>query len=225
MMVGPIPRRFGVCEGRQCWFCAGLGFRAYGWSRAPGWRELWRRFILRREGGPMLSLTLRKVYAHFHDIQLGLYTIGPAEAGPDNYAPGTVIGRYCSIYYTARVLGPGEDGTEATGLLSWFPVSQKSGSVVIGHDVYVGHNVVILSTAERIGHGAVLGAGSVVTQPVPPYAIVTGNPARVVRYRFSDARIRELLASEWWKMSLEELQRMPPDFFRPLEEAGRPASG
>jgi len=57
-----------------------------------------------------------------------------------------------------------------------------------------------------IGDGAVIGAGSVVTKDVPPYAIYAGNPARLVRFRFDDALIQRFLASEWWERSESELR-------------------
>jgi serine acetyltransferase len=58
---------------------------------------------------------------------------------------------------------------------------------------------------ENIGYGAVLAAGAVVNKDVPPYAVVVGNPARVVRYRFTEDIIAELLQSRWWENDLEQL--------------------
>ena len=60
--------------------------------------------VLRLEGGAMYSLTVRDIYRKYHDLDVGLYTIGPCEAGPDKLAPGTSIGRYSSIYYTVRTM-------------------------------------------------------------------------------------------------------------------------
>lgn len=67
----------------------------------------------------------------------------------------------------------------------------------IGNDVWIGDNVT-LSNKVSIGHGAVIAANSTVVKDVPPYAIVGGNPATLIRYRFSDDVIGRLLASEWW---------------------------
>lgn len=68
---------------------------------------------------------------------------------------------------------------------------------VIGHDVWVGAQTCI-RTGVTVGHGAVVGAGSVVTKDVPPYAIVVGSPARVLRYRFEPEVIEDLLELAWW---------------------------
>tara|TARA_Y100001951_G_scaffold103761_1_gene113389 strand:+ start:421 stop:804 length:384 start_codon:yes stop_codon:yes gene_type:complete len=75
----------------------------------------------------------------------------------------------------------------------------------IGNDVWLGHSARVRSGVE-IGHGAVVAMGSVVTRDVPPYAIVGGNPARVLRWRFSEEIIDRLLASKWWDLSDEELR-------------------
>lgn len=71
-------------------------------------------------------------------------------------------------------------------------------SAEIGHDVWIGDNVV-LSTAVKIGNGAVIAANSVVVKDVPPYAIVGGNPARIIKMRFPDEVIQRIQAAEWWK--------------------------
>lgn len=79
-------------------------------------------------------------------------------------------------------------------------------SLSIGHDVWLGHNSIIMPNVKEIGTGAVIGAGAVVNKDVPPYAVVVGNPARVVRYRFEKCIIDDLLKSKWWEKSIEELK-------------------
>ncbi|NKS84722.1 hypothetical protein GS571_03705 [Rhodococcus hoagii] len=72
------------------------------------------------------------------------------------------------------------------------------GDLVIGNDVWIGAGATVLSGI-AIGDGAIVGAGSVVSRDVEPYSIVVGNPARVIRKRFSDSQIRDLVEIGWWR--------------------------
>ena len=80
---------------------------------------------------------------------------------------------------------------------------------VIGNDVWIGYGALILPGA-RIGDGAIIGAGSVVRGTVPPYGIVTGNPASLQRFRFSKPQIARLLSLKWWHWPQELLARAEP---------------
>lgn len=71
--------------------------------------------------------------------------------------------------------------------------------VYLGNDVWIGQSVLVKGGV-RIGNGAVVGAGAVVTKDVPPYAVVGGIPARIIRYRFPEDMISKLEAMEWWKL-------------------------
>lgn len=95
--------------------------------------------------------------------------------------------------------------------------------VVIGHDVWIGHSAILLPGVS-VGDGAVVGAGSVVTKVVPPYAIVGGNPARHIRYRFSDEIIRRLLVMQWWSMDERRLRQLAP-YFHDVEKFLAAAEG
>ena len=75
---------------------------------------------------------------------------------------------------------------------------------IIGSDVWVGSNSTILGGVQ-IGDGAIIGAGAVVTKDVPPYAIVGGVPAKIIRYRFSQEKIAELLQLQWWTWEDEKI--------------------
>ena len=86
----------------------------------------------------------------------------------------------------------------------------------IGHDVWIGEGAFI-KAGVKIGHGAVIGMGSVVTKDVEPYAIVGGNPAKLIRKRFDDSVIQEMLALAWWSMSDDELSRHGKYFDNPIK--------
>jgi acetyltransferase-like isoleucine patch superfamily enzyme len=92
---------------------------------------------------------------------------------------------------------------------------EKSARVVIGNDVWIGHSALLLAGIE-VGHGAVVGAGSVVTKNVPPYAVVVGNPARIIKYRFDPEVVEKLMASSWWNLRDEEIQVLSKDIRNPL---------
>lgn len=99
------------------------------------------------------------------------------------------------------------------------PVHKKS---LIGHDVWIGDSAIILAGVE-VGNGAIVGAGAVVTKDVPPYSIVAGNPARIIRYRFSDEIILKLSRTNWWDLNdkqilkLSKCIRSPEEFLRQIE--------
>ena len=78
------------------------------------------------------------------------------------------------------------------------------GDTVIGNDVWIGQNVTILPGV-HVGDGAIIGANSVVSKDVPPYAVVGGNPIRVIRKRFDDETISFLLKLKWWDWSAEKI--------------------
>ncbi len=96
----------------------------------------------------------------------------------------------------------------------------------IGHDVWIGANAV-LGRGISLGHGCVVAANAVVTRDVPPYAIVGGNPARLIRFRFDEGVIARLLESRWWEIRFPAFGDMRyDDVSRFLDElAEREAAG
>lgn len=81
---------------------------------------------------------------------------------------------------------------------------------IIGNDVWLGANSLVLKGV-KIGDGAVIGAGAVVTKDVPPYAIVGGNPAKVIKMRFDDETIGKLMQLQWWNLDLSIIENLPMD--------------
>ena len=126
------------------------------------------------------------------------------------------VGKFCSFADNVTILLGGEHRSD---WLTTYPFNalfkefssfrghpKSKGSVEIGNDVWVGCNAIILSGV-KIGDGAIVGAGSVVTKDVPAYAIVAGNPAKIIRMRFSDSVIEELLKIKWWDWSFERIRK------------------
>lgn len=145
------------------------------------------------------------------------------------------LGRYCSVAIGLRIL----DGVHPLGAVTTNtyiygpfytagnipadyvyrgkrePFATSYGPIRAGHDVWIGAHCMIRAGV-TIGHGAVIAGGSNVTRDVPPYAIVGGNPAEVIRYRFPEELRERLLAIEWWNISptiLRDLNMHDPDAF------------
>lgn len=122
------------------------------------------------------------------------------------------VGKYCSISNSATFLLGLEHNSK---WLTTYPFSvvdknyrsypyplRSKGDITVGNDVWIGYEALILSGV-HIGDGAVIGARSVVTRDVPPYAVVAGNPAHVIKYRFNPKVIAQLLELKWWDKSDE----------------------
>ncbi len=143
-----------------------------------------------------------------------------------------IIGKFCSISSNVKMIAgkhpssvfvsthpafyspntPVGDGFVRKSLFDEFTVTKEGKSLEMGNDVWVGSNVIILEGV-KIGDGAILAAGSVVVRDVPPYAIVGGVPAKVIKYRFSQEQIRELLDIKWWDKDNEQIIQMADKFY------------
>lgn len=93
----------------------------------------------------------------------------------------------------------------------------RKGSIFVGNDVWIGHGTTIISGV-TIHDGAVVAAESVVTKDVPPFAIVGGNPARIIGYRFDEEQKKKLLEIAWWNWHLDDLKRFKNDFSLSTED-------
>ena len=153
-----------------------------------------------------------------------------------------LVGRYSSLTHRLKfIVGLNHDGSAVTtypfrNLLH--PTSDGANQyiaanryqIIIGNDVWIGSDVTILGGV-RIGNGAVVGAGAVVTKDVPPYAVVAGNPARIVKFRFPQEIIDKLQEIKWWNWPREKilenvsLMETPEIFLRFCTPAPSAASG
>jgi virginiamycin A acetyltransferase len=137
-----------------------------------------------------------------------LYAYGPERL---------IIGRYCAIASGVRFIMPGANHADLGPSTFPFGIFGKpwaertmdlvmgapsGGDTVVGHDVWLGYGALVLPGV-TIGHGAVVAAASVVASDVPPYAIVAGNPARVIRMRYEDEDVQRLLRAAWWDWPVE----------------------
>ena len=134
-----------------------------------------------------------------------------------------IIGSFCSIGSGASFIMAGNQGhrydwassfpffymQEEPAFSSALDAFQKAGNTVIGNDVWIGSEAMVMPGI-KIGHGAVIGSRSLVTKDVEPYAIVGGNPAKKIKKRFTDEEISLLLEMEWWNWSLEKIKAAMP---------------
>lgn len=127
-----------------------------------------------------------------------------------------VIGKFCAIAFKTKFLMPSDHKLEAISTYP-FPIFQSGwetafsiddfpikGDIVVGNDVWMGYNSLI-KNGVKIGDGAIIAANAVVVKDVPPYAVVAGNPAKVVKMRFDNTTIERLLNISWWNWGIEKI--------------------
>jgi len=178
-------------------------------------RRLCINLVKRLEGGEFHSKTLRRLLQKFHRVEIGRYSYGSCLT-PYVLPPHSYVGNYCSFAVGLRFLRRNHPAcfisqhpfffNSKLGLVSRDSVEQIEDSPLrIGHDVWIGSDVLILPGCKHIGDGAIVGAGAVVTRDVPAYTVFAGNPARLVRERYSQEIRRLIERSEWWHLPLREL--------------------
>ncbi len=160
--------------------------------------------------------------ARIHGFSIGAYSYGRPKVRFPESGRNLTIGRYCSIADKVEILLGGDHRLDwistypFAAMRGLFPDADapadfhaSRGGVTIGHDVWLGSGCMILSGV-TIGHGAAVAARAVVTRDVPAYAVVAGNPARVVRRRFDERSVTALLDAAWWDLPHDVVSRLVP---------------
>ena len=175
------------------------------------------------------KLVFLKNFVKAQNIIVGDYTyFDDQRNGPDKFEEYNVlynynfskvkliIGKFCAIAAETRFIMTGDHKLDAISTYP-FPIFQQGwekafdvfdlpvkGDIVVGNDVWFGYNSTIRNGV-TVGDGAIIGANAFVVKDVPPYAIVGGNPGKVVKMRFDDKTIERLLQIAWWNWDIEKI--------------------
>lgn len=149
----------------------------------------------------------------FSRVKVGIGTYGPIRAIYSHASAELLeIGNYCSIGSGTTFMLGSEHGYRGIStypfkvkVLGFSTEAETKGPIILGDDVWLGENVMVLSGV-KIGKGAIVAAASVVVKDVPPYAIVGGNPAKVIKYRFSPEIIEKLMVTDLTRLSEKSIR-------------------
>lgn len=165
--------------------------------------------------------------AYLDLIIVGKNTYGPINALMFNRDSKLIIGSFCSIAPRVSFIVSAD---HYTNNISSFPLKVKvlgessegisKGDIIVDDDVWIGYGATIMSGV-HIGQGAVIAAGAVVTKDVPPYAIVGGVPAKVIKYRFELGMIEELLKVDYSKLTKEMVEEHIDDLYTELMDSSQ----
>ncbi len=177
------------------------------------------------------KLIFLKHFIKASNIHIGDYTyFDDRRHGPENFETYNVLynydfskvklvmGKFCAIAAETKFIMTGDHKLDAVSTFP-FPIFQHGwetvydvaalpvkGDIIIGNDVWLGYDSMI-KNGVTIGDGAIVAARAVVVKDVPPYAIVAGNPAKVVKFRFDELTIAKLLKIAWWNWDIEKINR------------------
>ena len=160
---------------------------------------------------------------NLNNIVVGKGTYGKLNVLNDSNSK-LVIGNYCSIANDVVFIVGGEHSIKhvSTYPFLYYIINEKEleatskGNILINDDVWIGYRSIILSGV-HIGQGAVIGAGSVVTKDIEPYSVVCGNPAKIIKYRFNDEIIKELLKIDYTKLNENDIKNHSNDLYKNID--------
>lgn len=180
------------------------------------------------------KLVFLKNFITASNIFVGDYTyFDDPRNGPENFETYNVLynydfskvklvfGKFCAIAAETRFMMTGDHKLDAVSTYP-FPIFQQGwenaynifdlpvkGDIIVGNDVWFGYDSFVRGGV-TIGDGAIIAARAVVVKDVPPYAIVAGNPGKIVKMRFDDNTIKRLLQIAWWDWDIEKINRHLP---------------
>lgn len=170
----------------------------------------------KKDNQKIRSINTKDIFAG-RKFEIGEYTYGSPSVLFENDDANLVIGKFCSIAENVTIFLGGNHRTDWNTtypfnvLFKDFPKGKEvkghpatKGSVVIGNDVWIGKNAIIMSGV-TIADGAVIAAGAVIAKNVGPYEIWAGNPGKLLRKRFENNKIEELLSLKWWDWDISKI--------------------
>lgn len=177
-----------------------------------------KNILLNKKYGPATKYYFNQANIHIGDETYGIPQISFSNSGASLY-----IGKYCSIASKVTIMLGGLHHQE---WITTYPFYHKFSQMhqwdhienlgdkspkdtIIGNDVWLGSEVLVLPGVE-IGNGAIIGARSVVSKNIPPYAIAVGSPIQIIRKRFSEEQIDALLKIKWWEWPVEKINDAIP---------------
>ncbi len=186
--------------------------------------RLFIKYVMNREGGVSYSGTIRQIMRRFHSVTIGTHSKGGCFT-PGAIASNTRIGRYVGVAQGVRTFTQNHPIDRLSTHSAFY--NPKFGQVkenklperqhlVIESDVWIGRDVIITTGCRRVGIGAIIGAGAIVTKDVPDFAIVGGNPAKLIRLRFDEDLCERVRQSRWWEKPLHELAQSLDFMTQPL---------
>jgi chloramphenicol O-acetyltransferase type B len=186
-------------------------------------KKIWSRLTGAKSGEQRLQSYVRqqeKFIKRYPNYEIGTASYGLPIVHDNHEGTTLKIGAYCSIASNVQIFLGGQHRTDWVSNYPFpfffemdaqyrkkYESGGSRGDVIIGSDVWLCANCIILSGV-TIGHGAVIANGAVISRDVAPYAVMAGNPAKQIKWRFDEATRTDLLESAWWDWSEDEISNV-----------------